>query len=283
MFPLALVRPWLEDGVCEGDRLLRRIVPLFAVVMISVAACGATSETNTTSTSLSPRTSPSTILSASTTATETPETATETRETTTDTADTSTTSLLGGPIDFGPQSGEVLAVVGVSHDDSLNLRVGPGPSQQVLATIDPTYANLLAQGETWDTSEAFWIKVDYEGISGWVHFSFVAYLGVTEDATASVVADLGGYPVADTMEGLGLLIVGVFESLDPQSRVVMTTAPSLGDLGEVTYDVIGLGDDAVYGVRLHVFGELNTDGFALQAVEITSLCGRGVTDDELCV
>jgi uncharacterized protein YraI len=256
---------------------LRRIAPLFAVVLISVTACSATSDADTTSTSnLSQQTSPSTVPPASTTPTETP-------EPTTNTSDTSTTSLLGSPIDFGPQSGDVLAVVGVSHDDTLNLRAGPGPSQQVLATIDPTYAALIAQGETWDTSEAFWIKVAYEGILGWVHFGFVAYLGYTDDVTARVVADLDDYPVAATMEELGLLISEVFESRDPPSRIVMTVEPMLGDLGEVTYDVIGLGDDAEYGVRLHVFGETTAEGFALKTVELTSLCGRGVGDDELCV
>jgi hypothetical protein len=63
----------------------------------------------------------------------------------------------------------------------------------------------------------------------------------------------------------------------------MSVAPTVGDLGEVTYDVIGLGDDAVYGYRLHVFGEPVTDGFSLRTVERTYLCSRGVDADELCV
>lgn len=263
---------------------MRRIAPLFGVVLISVMACGATSDADTTNTtSLSQQTSPGTVPPASTTTIEIPEPTANTPEPTTNTSDASTTSLRGSPIDFGPQSGDVLAVVGVSYDDTLNLRAGPGSGQQILATIDPTYAGLIAQGETWDTSEAFWIKVAYEGMLGWVHFGFVAYLGHTDDVTASVVADLDDYPVAATMEELGLLISGVFESSDPQSRIVMTVEPRLGALAEVTYDVIGLGDDAVYGVRLHVFGEPTAQGFALKAVELTSLCGRGVSDDELCV
>ena len=67
----------------------------------------------------------------------------------------------------------------------------------------------------------------------------------------------------------------------------------VGDLGEVTYDVVGLPDDATYGARLHVFGTpaSNLPGsalkranrFSLKTVESTSLCRRGVTADGLCV
>ena len=60
---------------------------------------------------------------------------------------------------------------------------------------------------------------------------------------------------------------------------MVTVAPSVGDLGEVTYDVIGLGDDSVRGYRLHVFGEgLGAGGgFYLKSVEARVLCARGVT------
>jgi enoyl-CoA hydratase len=37
-----------------------------------------------------------------------------------------TGGLPGEPIDFGPAAGDVLAVIGVSHDDVLNLRSAPG-------------------------------------------------------------------------------------------------------------------------------------------------------------
>lgn len=269
----------------KGMRRLGRFVPVLGVVLIFLTSCSGTIGGNSSSTTVSPQTDPSTAPSSSTTTNGTSGTTTDSSDspTTTDSLDSSTTSLLGGPIDFGPQSGDVLAVVGVSHDDKLNLRAGPGPSQQVLATIDPTYATLVAHGETWDTSQAFWISVDYEGTSGWVHFGFVAYLGYTDDVTDSVVTDLGEYPVADTMEELGLLVAEVFESVDPPSRVVMTVGATPGDLGEVTYDVIGLGDDAEYGVRLHIFGEATADGFTLKTVEMTSLCGRGTSAEKLCV
>lgn len=249
---------------------------LFVVLLVSVVSCGGGSSEESAATTLLAPTSSSTVRTSSTSTT-------ETGATTTSFSNASTTSLPGRLIDFGPRSGDVLGVVGVAYDDFLNLRSGPGSNQPVLALIEPMHMNLVAEGETWDTAEAFWIRVDYEDTSGWVHFGFVAYLGYTDDATATVVADLGQYPVADTMEQLGMVVSEVFESLDPPSRVVMSVEPSLGDLGEVTYDVIGLGDDAEHGVRLHVFGEPTPNGFALTAVELTSLCGRGVTDHGLCI
>ena len=194
-----------------------------------------------------------------------------------------TTPLEGGPIDFGPKYGDILAVIGVSHDDALNLRSLPGPDHEILEAIAPLSQDLIAQGETWELPGAFWLKVDSGGTIGWVHMGFVAYLGDTSDATAFVVDDLNGYPVGDTMENLGQSVAEVFASVDPRSDVVIVASPTTGDLGEVTLDVIGLGDDATIGVRLHVFGEPTSEGFVLKAVELTDLCGRGVTTEGLCV
>ena len=65
----------------------------------------------------------------------------------------------------------------------------------------------------------------------------------------------------------------------------MVVAPAVGDLGEVTYDVIGLGDDSIGGWRLHVFGtpSASGEGFLLKTLEATTLCTRGVTTDGLCI
>jgi hypothetical protein len=85
------------------------------------------------------------------------------------------------------------------------------------------------------------------------------------------------------MEELGLLVAETFVSPEPSSEIVMTVGPTPGDFAEVTYDVIGLGDDAVTGVRLHVFGIPADGGFTLTSVESTDLCARGVTEEGPCV
>jgi hypothetical protein len=85
------------------------------------------------------------------------------------------------------------------------------------------------------------------------------------------------------MLDLGFLVADFLASEEPPSDIVLVEAPTVGDLGEVTYDVIGLGDDAVRGLRVHVFGTPITEAFTLRTVEVTVICGRGVDADGLCV
>jgi hypothetical protein len=54
-------------------------------------------------------------------------------------------------------------------------------------------------------------------------------------------------------------------------------------VGEVTVDVVGIGDDSVGGERLKVFAEPGAGGFTVRSVEATTFCRRGVTGDGLCV
>lgn len=235
---------------------------------VTLAACGGADTGSTTTTAAATSTTTSTTTTA-------PETTT--------TAPTTGTTLAGEPIEFGPAAGDELAVIGVAHDDVLNLRAGPGADQAVVAEIPNLSEGLVALGNTRDLGDSFWVEVDYEGTTGWVHYGFVGYMGVTDDLTASVVSQLGDGPVAETMLDIGLIVAQTFASEEPASDVVLTIAPTVGDLGEVTYDVIGIGDDAVRGYRVHVFGQPADETFGLKAVEVTTLCGRGVTEDGLCL
>ena len=174
-------------------------------------------------------------------------------------------------------------VIGVRHDDVLNLRAGPGVASPVVDEIPPTYTELVARGNTRDLPGAFWIEVEYEGTTGWVHLGFVGYEGGVDDQTSVVVEELGERPVAASMTDLGEVVAGVFASEDPESAIVQVTPVTGGDLAEVTYDVIGFGDDAVRGARLHIFAEMAGGEFTLRSVEMTSICGRGVDANDLCV
>jgi len=257
----------------------RTTTVLTAVLLAAVASgCGDSTDEATTTSTEPPSTS-------ATTSTSSPR-ETSTTTTTTSAPGTTTTTepgeLPGEPIDFGPAEGDVVAVIGVAHDDVLNLREAPGADQEIVGEIPPLEDGLVALGETRDIGESFWIAVDYEGTQGWVHFGFIGFLGDTTDETAAVVDDLGETPTADTMEELGLLVAESFASEEPPSDITLPIEPTVGDLGEVTYDVVGLGDDAVRGLRVHVFGEEIDGGFSLRSVEVTTLCGRGVTADRLC-
>ena len=173
-------------------------------------------------------------------------------------------------------------VIGVSHDDVLNLREAPGTSFDVIGEIPPAYRELIAAGNTRDIGSSFWTQVDFEGTLGWVHMGFVGYEGATDDLTAFVVDRLGGRPSAETMSELGAVVSEVFASDDPESDIVKVVEESVGDVGEVSFDVIGLGDDAVRGLRLHLIAEPTDTGFTLRTVEVTNICGRGVASDGLC-
>ena len=177
--------------------------------------------------------------------------------------------LPGEPVDLGPRAGDALAVVGIAHDDVLRLRAAPGEEGDVLTTIAPTQAGLIAQGRTRSVPGAFWTLVDRGGTPGWVNMRDVAYLGDTFDATADRLSAIGARPSARTMSELGRLVTESMRSPDAESipRIVVVVDETVGDLGEVTLDLIGLGDDSLRGYR----------------VEVTNLCARGVGEGRLCL
>jgi hypothetical protein len=246
---------------------------------VLAVACAGEGEAGTTTTA--PATS-TTVASTTTTSTAATTTTSAPAPTTTTAPPTSTTAsgeLPGEPIAFGPAAGDTLAVIGVAHDDVLNLRAAPGADQPIVGEIPPTYETLTAVGETRELPGSFWISVAYEGTAGWVNLRYVGYLGDTTDQTSAIIGDVDG---AETMLDLGYLVARTLASEEPPSEIVLVVAPTVGDLGEVTYDVIGLGDDAQRGWRVHVFGTPITEAFALRTVEVTALCGRGV-DNGACV
>ena len=192
-------------------------------------------------------------------------------------------ALPGEPFDYGPMAGDVLAVMGVQHDDRLNLRAGPGTDQEILARLAPTEDHIVAQGHA-RVRTHLWYEVEAAGTVGWVSARYVAYLGPVDDITSRVVSQLGTTPSATTMAALGLTVAHTQASEgEVVSRITMVVAADeTGDLGEVTYDVVGLPDDTLWGFRLHVFGTPSSSGFTLKSVEQTELCARGVSDSGLC-
>jgi len=223
----------------------------------------------------------STIVPDTTTTTAVPDTTT----TTTTIAAETTTTLPGELIDLFWREGDVLGVVGVAYDDVLNVRKGPGVSYDIVATLDPLADHVVTTGQSRMITQSIWTEVEVGGATGWVNVAYLAYLGGTFDATADTVAMIGETPGAETMVDLGTIVADAYASSDPNSEIVVSVAPTVGDLGEITYDVIGLGDDALFGVRLHVFGapDAGGEGFTLDSVELTPFCGRGVSADGFCL
>ena len=266
---------------------MRRTILLVSTVAL-VAACGGDGDTVGSSTTTAPPLSTTPTAPVATTAPEVtttaPEITTTLPETTTTSIPTTTTTTLPGEvIDFGPLAGDVLMVIGVPFDDHLNVREGPGVDQAVVTTFPPDHTLVVALGETRQIPGALWVAVETEDAPGWVHMGYVGYEGSTYDETARVYEFFGGYPSAGSMTQLGEIVATTFASEEPESRIVNTVEESIGDLGEVTYDVIGIGDDAGLGFRIHVFGEAFEGGFVLKSVEVTEICGRGVSEAGLCV
>ncbi len=65
-------------------------------------------------------------------------------------------------------------VIGLSPDDTLNLRTGPGVQNPIVAKLDPATHNIrMAQGESF-VNGSTWVFINVEEQLGWVNLSFLA-------------------------------------------------------------------------------------------------------------
>ena len=230
--------------------------------------------------------------------------------------DDDTARLPGEPSDLGPSEGAVLAVVGVAHNSTLNVRDIPngeiiarldnlmdGARDPVLLVRAPNSDDIIARldlergvvatGNTRKLRTTVWHEFRFGDMTGWSSDAFLAQAGATDDATSEVVARAGELPEADTMIELGMAVARTMASEEPPSRVVVSEAPGLFEgLGQMTVDVVGVGDDSILGYRLVVFfvpaaedwTQDDPGPFTLKSVERTVLCHshRGVSEEGLC-
>ena len=251
-------------------RRTSRVVALVAVASLLAGACGDDDTADTT-------TSTSTVPDSSTTSASTTTAPTTSTSTGSGSEGIPDADLPGEPFGLSPAAGRALAVVGVRFDDTLNVREVPGTDGEVIATLEPTSTDAVATGRARTVAESIWWEVTtVDGLIGWIASSFTAQLGPTTDTTAAVIATLGATPEEASVQDLGFLVADTVDTDPdvPTDLVIVVAADETGDLAEVTIDVIGLGDDALRGVRLHVFGTPleSGDAFALKSVEATDLC-----------
>ena len=251
---------------------MRRTLLSLAVVALLAAGCGDDDDTTATDT-----TSTSAFLETTTTSTTDP----AAPSTTTASAD-----LPGERIEIFPYEDAQLSVVGVEADDVLNVRSTPDPSSGTATELGPLEDGITATGHNRQLDDgAIWVEVDTGDERGWVNGAFVAQAGATDDATARLYPATADRPVADTLPQLAEQVAAdAAGEGGPEPRVVIVDGPDVGDLGEVTVDVLGYPDDSVYGERLHLFAEAEGGGsFRLRTVEATVLCRRGVDEQGRCV
>jgi hypothetical protein len=202
------------------------------------------------------------------------------------TATSSAATLPGERVETFPYQGAKLAVVGVAAGDTLNVRSGPGTEFGVVYDLGPTAMNATATGHNRSVGDGvFWSEISAEGRTGWARTSFLLQPGQVDDVTAALFPTPAERPTAKTMAELGQAVARRRASDEPPSKIVVVEDPTVGDLGEVTVDVIGLGDDSVGGERLKVFAEPGPRGesFTVRTVEATTFCSRGVSEDGRCV
>jgi hypothetical protein len=195
--------------------------------------------------------------------------------------------LPGERVEIYPYRGARLSVVGVAGDDTLSVRSGPGTDFEVVFDLHPLAMNVTATGHNRSVGggSGFWSEIIVDGRTGWANSAFLLQSGAVTDITAALFPDPAGRPTAASMRELGQGVARLRASEEPASDIVVVDEPPVGDLGEITVDVIGLGDDAVGGERLKIFAEPGSGGrpFTVRTVEATSLCSRGVTGEGLCV
>ena len=224
-------------------------------------------------------------------------------------------ALPGEQSEFGPSAGTGLAVVGIRYDSALNFRDAPNgtiigrldnvmdgvrdpavyvrqPGSDAIITTVDLQNGVVATGNTRQLPTTVWHELQVGELLGWASGTFLAPVGGTDDATSEVVGALGELPVADTMVELGLAVGQTMASQEPQSSVVVSGEAGLfEDLGQVTIDIVGIGDDSVRGFRLVIFAhpaenwtQDDPGPFTLKSVERTVLCHshRGVSDGGVC-
>jgi hypothetical protein len=255
-------------------RLLSAVLP---VLLLALAACGGDDDGDVTA---GDDTTTTETADDTTTTTTTTTVAEEPDGTTTTTADPG--PLPGERVEIFPYEGAQLIVVGVEAGDRLNVRVRPGVEAGVAFDLAPLADGLVATGHNRRLEgSGQWSEITAAGRTGWANSAYLSHRGQTNDVTSEVVT--GERPRASTIRELGLAVARQRASQEPPSDIVVVARPTVGDLAEVTVDVLGSGDDSVAGERLHVFGEPVAGGVVLRTVEATVLCLRGVTDDGLCL
>lgn len=201
------------------------------------------------------------------------------------------TGIAGEPLDFGPSEGTPLAIIGVAYNDTLNFRVDPSPNADIVVSHGPLLDDLdtSALGSAWSAPSGVWWMVDVGGTDAWANQAFLGSLGTTTNAFDQISADLDVFEY-DTVEAAALAVAELRASDDPVSSIVFASEPLAFETGGFAIvDVVGLGDDSVKGERIRVEvrtvfdedsgeeGAQDVDYFLIVDIEITPICGRGLS------
>ncbi len=201
------------------------------------------------------------------------------------------TELPGTPAALGPAAGTQLGVIGVAHDDWLNVR--DVPNGEIVATLtlqlsigeagfeesallvrdaeaEAAFARIgvagvTATGRTRDLATSTWHEIQAGPIIGWASSNYLAPLAPETDLdiSAQVMADIDGATSAETLAELVDRVVATIASDEPASRVRTVAPPGAFEaLVDIAVDVVGQPDDSIRGYRLLISAEAAGDWVA---------------------
>ncbi len=181
---------------------------------------------------------------------------------------------------------QVLSVVRVRPDDTLNLRASPGIHAPVLAQLAFRSGDLHPTGRACSVKGELWLEVDAPAGRGWVNERFA------RPAAAFRTVSADGERALDALHA---------RELDALVRMLVQRQRSIageGPGGPVPIEVVGIvrdqraaqillwvgadGDDSISGFELLVSAVLTKKGWRAVRLEQRETCHRGVADG-LCL
>lgn len=191
--------------------------------------------------------------------------------------------LPGEAVDSGPGAGAALVIIGVSAQEILNLRIGPGIDFDPVVRM-PADTGLVATGRARDLGggAGVWYQVravvDGTDEVGWVLSSYTAQRGARRDVTDQFDPP----PTAGSRDGLIDAVVAAWDR-SPDATATVVFGPVERDDLQLTVDVLTGGDDSVVGARLVVVSAVDDGRYTVTRVTATQLCARGVSGTGDCV
>ena len=203
-------------------------------------------------------------------------------------AATKQNSGTGTSFEIGPVDGEYMAVVGVAFDDKLNFRSGPDPSDSIVNSLAPLDFDLalISQGEGLLFTNNAWWKVKVDGQDAYANFTYLGSLGVVQDQTTDIEAELGIENIQASPEKLVDAIAQVSADSDASKTIISEATALSPTSGTISFDLLGYKDDALKGERFKVEYAISTTTpkeYTLSAVEVTAICSRGTAQDKKCL
>lgn len=187
--------------------------------------------------------------------------------------------LPGEPMEGSPpMAGAELAVVGVAHDDVLQVRRLPDPgAETVNQGLAPLTSGVVATGRNRMVESGIWAEIEVPEGVGWSNAGYLAYLGASSDRTADA-ADVE--PASDLATFASKVAKTLAKGMtDGEASPVVASV----DGDKAVVDVIGYADDAQAGERFTITTTAADGRVGLSSVESVVICARGVTDEGLCV